>query len=214
MAIYTIPYACGHGTFDVELLGDMRLREKRLAKLGEKRCPNCVKKRIHVPKSMRETAPFRMIVTIPRIPVGSEPYMMISFGNSFDYKKFLKERGYRYGLPETVRTHYNENPCWNKRFSEHDVKKEIRELTELKIVVLKDYTDEEKTHSKTMCKKYEDAENRKPIWIRNHAWNQVIYGYKTKFIYLDGKKTTITREQENSLKNYVDQLKNASWKGE
>lgn len=210
MAIYTIPYACGHGTFDVELLDDLRLREKKLVKLSETRCPNCVKQKIRIPRPTRETDPFRMIVTIPRVPVGPEPYMLISFGNSFDYKKFLKERGYRYGLPETVKVHYNENPCWSKRFSEQDVKKEIRELTELKIVVLKDYTDEEKSTSKTMCKKYEDAENRKPIWIRNHVWNQIIYGYKTKFIYLDGKKTTITSEQEKTLKDYIGKLKNAT----
>jgi hypothetical protein len=210
VAIYTIEYACGHGTFEVEILGDLRARKRKLDQLGKTPCQACVKHKVNYSSASKEVNPFRLIVTIPQITVGTAPYMIIAIGNSFEYKSFLKDRGYHYGLPETVKPDYNLKECWNKRFRESDLKKEIKELTELKITVLKDYTEEEKANSKERCKKFESAEDTKPIWIRNHAWNEIIYGHKTKFIYLDGKKTTITSEQEKILKAYIVQLNNAT----
>lgn len=222
MAKYTVTFSCGHEG-SVELFGKVAEREKKIEYFEKNGlCRECYKKK------MEEAAKTEGLVfnasILPRVASSDGSYLLNVWysGDTKPFKDDIKAMGYKWGELETttdsVMSADRPSLFWNKVVKADGVKTEVEAAQKLGATT---FRVSQKFWNKVDCQiaarlqkewkeKHEKmAELQKPeppSIIKGCKWNGTIYGQAGNYsIYLNGEKTSITDEEADELKRYLEE---------
>lgn len=221
MAKYTITMSCGHED-TVELFGKTSERERKIEYFKESGlCKECYKK-----KMAELTKTQGLIFNASALPYidddnGSILLSVWFSGDTMPYKDKIKALGgYRWGERDSASDFYTfSRPvlCWHKTIKIEDIENEIEKATTIgaKSVALKENIyevinyqialDAQKKWKEKNEKIAKIAKPQAPTILKGHKWNQKIYGRSGNYsIYPDGEKVSITDEQAEEIKSYLE----------
>lgn len=222
MAKYAILMSCGHED-TVELLGNGKERERKIAYYEKNGlCKKCYKKKME-----EQTESEELIFNATVLPYINEENgdIMLSVwfaGNTRPCKDAIKSLGgYKWSeRAAAIDFLSTEKPplCWNKVISLKELSDEITKATSIGadsvvsdkgLFAMINYQIALEKQKEWMDKKDKIESIRKPAIpdiLKDCKWNQKVYGKSGNYsIYPDGERVTISDEQAEEIKSYLQE---------
>lgn len=222
MAKYTVTFSCGHEG-SVELFGKVAEREKKIEYFEKNGlCRECYKKKTEE-AAKAEGLVFNASI-LPRVASSDGSYLLNVWysGDTKPFKDDIKAMGYKWGELETttdsVMSADRPSLFWNKVVKADGVKAEVEAAKKLGVTT---FRVDKKFWNTIDCQiairaqqewkeKHEKMDELQkpepPTKIKDCKWNGIIYGKAGNYsIYPNGEKTSITDEEADELKRYLEE---------